>query len=130
MNRFIASFNSRSVDLTLKLIKSLRERPRREARRLLGWKEVPVTVVSLKDLAKGEIEENRERKDFTITEIVEIKRYLEPRIAEEARERMLSGKPSGKFPEGNTRDIIANYVGVSGRTLEMAEAIVEATESV
>jgi ParB family transcriptional regulator, chromosome partitioning protein len=47
---------------------------RLEACKLLGWSEVPVNIVNLKDIVKGEFHENANRKDFTISEIVEIKK--------------------------------------------------------
>lgn len=61
---------------------------------------------------------------------VAIKRTLEPIEREAARKRQIEGgraKGSGNFPEaGETRDKIAAYLGVSGRTLEKAEAVVAA----
>jgi len=37
---------------------------------------------------------------------------------------MKTGKLSGNFPQGKTRDIVADYVSVSGKILEKAEAVV------
>ena len=51
---------------------------RLEACRLLGWDEVPVTVVPLDDIVKGEFAENSERKDFLPSEIDAIRRAMEP----------------------------------------------------
>jgi ParB-like chromosome segregation protein Spo0J len=42
---------------------------RLEAARLLGWSEVPVSVVDLEDIARGELAENAQRKDFLPSEI-------------------------------------------------------------
>jgi len=114
------------IDEEKNLIAGLR---RLKACELLGWKEVPVNIVSLKDLTKGELDENRERKDFTVSEMVAIDRAVGPKI----RAEHPVGRPpnnSGRLPEfhGDTRDIVAKYIGVSGRTLEKAEAIVEAYE--
>lgn len=94
----------------------------------LGWKQVPVTVVSLRDLARGEVEENRERKDFTITEIKSIDNYYEPILTEEAKERMLAGKPSSESDEGRTDEKIAKLCGIGRDTLHRIRAIVEAAE--
>jgi len=110
---------------------------RLKACEMLGWTEVPVNMVPLKDLVKGEFHENAVRKDFTPSEIVAIKRALEPKLREEARERKLSTlkrgdkKPSRSADSayrGETRDIIAKFAGVSHDTLAKAEAIVEAAE--
>jgi ParB family transcriptional regulator, chromosome partitioning protein len=60
---------------------------RLEACKLFGWSEVPVNVVNLKDIVKGEFHENANRKDFTISEIVEIKKSIEPMEIEKAKER-------------------------------------------
>jgi len=113
-------------------------RRRIEACRKLGWTEIPVHTVSLEDLKRGEFDENAIRKNFTTSEMVAVKRYYEPEVKAEAKKRQeelgrTQGKdPSGKFPEGvkgDTRDIVAKFAGVSGRTLEKAEDIVEAAEA-
>ena len=44
----------------------------------LLWREVPVTVVDLDKVVKGEFAENSERKDLTLSEAVAIKRAIEP----------------------------------------------------
>src|ERR1039457_3539068 len=51
---------------------------RLEACRLLGWMEVPVTVVDLYQAARGEAHENFVRKDLLPSEIVALKRAIEP----------------------------------------------------
>jgi hypothetical protein len=70
-----------------------------------------------------------------VQEINEVYRYLEPRVSREAKERQeVLGKHHGKDPCGNlpqgvetgkTRDKIASYLGVSGRTLDKIVTIVE-----
>jgi len=106
---------------------------------VLGRDRILSTTITLEDLKNGEIEENRERKNFTASEMVSIKRYLEPEVKKEAEKRKVATQiKKGEPPtvkenylnrdKGQTRDKIANYVGVSGRTLEKAEAIVEAAE--
>jgi N6-adenosine-specific RNA methylase IME4 len=100
--------------------------------KLLGWTHVPVNVVPLDQIARGEYAENTFRKDFTLSEAVAIKRKLEPREREAARERMLAGKPSEKFSEGangNALDKIAKATGKHRTTLAKAEAIVDAAEA-
>lgn len=105
-------------------------RRRLEACRSLGWENIPVRMISLKDPMRAQIEENVLRENFTVSEMVAVKRYYEPKIKAEADKRMKAGKiqPRGKFPQGKTRDIIARTLGVSGRHLEKAEDIVEAAE--
>ncbi len=63
-----------------------------------------------------------------------IKRALQEEFSEAARERQRAGgrdKASGNFPEaerGQARDKVGEFAGASGRTIEKAEAIVEAAE--
>jgi ParB family transcriptional regulator, chromosome partitioning protein len=104
---------------------------RLRAAQLLGWETIPVTVVDLDEIARGEFAENAVRKDFTLSEAVAIKRALEPLEKAAAKERMLAGKPLEKFSEGNGRalDKIAKATGMHRTTLAKAEAIVDAAEA-
>jgi ParB/RepB/Spo0J family partition protein len=102
---------------------------RLRAARLLGWTKIPVNVVDLGKVVRGEFAENTHRKDFTLSEAVAIKRALEPIERAQAKERMLAGKPSGKFPKGRALDKVAKVVGKDRKTLARAEAIVDAAES-
>ena len=103
----------------------------------LGWTEIPVTVVDLDNIAAGEFAENVERKDFTVTEAVEIKRALETTEKEKAKERQRAGgqqggKTSGKLPtgsKGRAGDKAAEATGKKRRTLEKAEAVMKAAEA-
>lgn len=111
-------------------------RRRLEASRLLGWTDLPVSVVDLKDVTRAEHDENLVRKDFLPSEMVAIARALEPTERTAAKQRLqeagrLGGEGSGKLPEasrGRKRDKVAIYTGVSGRTLEKAMAVVDAAE--
>jgi len=94
----------------------------------LGRDSIPVNVVNLKDVAKGEIHENAVRKDFTVSEMVAVKRALEPEMLKEAEERKKAGKPSSKLDAGRTDEKIARYLGVGKDTLRKAEALVIASE--
>jgi hypothetical protein len=126
----------------------------------LKWQTVPVHVVHNLDeellRLQAERDENTCRKDFTPEEAVAIKRAIEGKAKEEAKERQRKGaieggkqagrgrpkeKASGKVPEGysledmplagasgDTRDVVSTVVGVSSRTLEKAEAVVDAAE--
>src|ERR1017187_6028310 len=60
---------------------------RLQACRQLGWKDVPVTVVDLYQAARGEAHENFVRKDLLPSEIVALKRAIEPLERRLARER-------------------------------------------
>jgi ParB family chromosome partitioning protein len=114
-----------------------------EAAKTLGWTEIPATMIDLKEIVKGEFAENVARKDFTPSEAVGIAEALEPELREQARERQREhggtapGRPaeentSGNFPQvndtGRARDQVARFVGISGRTLDKARAVVEAAK--
>ena len=47
--------------------------------------EIPVTVVTVGDIVKGELQENIMRKRFTISEMVAIKRRFEPELKAEGK---------------------------------------------
>jgi N6-adenosine-specific RNA methylase IME4 len=99
---------------------------RLRACKLLGWKEIPATIVPLTDIVRGELAENAHRKDFLPSEIEAIRRALEPIEKAAAKERQ-SRKISGTGEE--TRDRIGAFAGVSGRTVEKIRDIVEAAEA-
>lgn len=113
------------VDQDLNLIAGQR---RLEACKLLGWGSVPIRVVPLRDLVKGEFHENAVRKGFITSERVAIKRAIEPEI------RIGQGKRTDLTSEDSaevgreTRMIVANYLGISHDTLQKEEKIVEAAE--
>jgi N6-adenosine-specific RNA methylase IME4 len=107
--------------------------------RKLGWADVPVTEVDLDAVVRGEFAENAERKDFTLSEAVAIKRALEPREREAAKERQREhgntapGRQNTpeKFSTVNGRalDKVARVVGKHRTTLAKAEAVVDAAEA-
>lgn len=98
---------------------------RLEACKKLGWNRIPVTRVPLKELAKGEFHENFVRKDFTVSEMVAIKRALEPEF-EGRQGRPEKGAESA--PLGKSREVVASYIGVSHDTLTKAEMLVDAAQ--
>ena len=106
---------------------------RLQACRQLGWKDVPVTVVDLYQAARGEAHENFVRKDLLPSEIVALKRAIEPLERRAARERQGS-RTDLCLPatvaecQGAARDKIARYLGVGKTTIDRAEAVVEAAE--
>jgi len=102
--------------------------------KLLGWREIPVTVVDITKILRGEHDENVCRKDFTWSEAVAIKREIEPEEKAAAKERQgtRSDKLPGKLPEsskGQSRDKIAKATGKKARTLAKAEAVIAAAEA-
>jgi len=106
--------------------------------RQLGWAEIPVTVVDLDSVVRGEFAENSARKDFTLSESVAIKRALESSEREAAKERQRQhgntapGRNTvGNLPtvKGRALDRVAQVVGKGRRTLEKAEQVVAAAEA-
>jgi N6-adenosine-specific RNA methylase IME4 len=105
-----------------------------EAHKRLGRTHIPVTIVPLDDIARGEFAENTARKDFTLSEAVAIKRVLEPIERTEAKKRQ--GERTDKHPEkfstgsnGRALDVVAKVVGKHRTTISKAEAVVEAAEA-
>ena len=100
----------------------------------LGWSKIPVTIVDLDAVVAGEFAENTVRKDFTLSEAVAIKRALEPleRVAAKGRQGTRTDKHPGKLPtssKGRAADKAAKATGMARRTLEKAEAVVDAAEA-
>jgi N6-adenosine-specific RNA methylase IME4 len=106
-----------------------------------GRDTIPVTVIDLEKVVLGEYSENVFCKAFTPSEAVAITRAVRPIEEAAARERQAAAGPAtgrgkksggGKFPQavkGKTRDKVGAIVGISGRTLEKAEAVVAAAEA-
>lgn len=99
----------------------------------MGYEEIPVNVVNLKDLLKGEFHENALRKDFTITEAIAIKRAIEPEIEAEAKVRIKMtqfgnhGSSESDEPpteHGRTDDKVAEYLGIGREKLRKMENII------
>jgi N6-adenosine-specific RNA methylase IME4/ParB-like chromosome segregation protein Spo0J len=106
---------------------------RLEACRILGLADVPVTEVNLIEAASGEAHENFSRKDLLPSEIVAIKRALEPIERRLAKDRQgarfdLDSEAMLDRSKGEARNKIAKYLGVGRTTIERAEAVVEAAE--
>jgi N6-adenosine-specific RNA methylase IME4 len=95
----------------------------------LGMATVPVHVVDIDGIVRGELAANVYRKAFTPSEMVAITATVEERERELARQRMTLGKISTGSQTGKTRDKVATPLGVSGRTLEKARAVVQAAEA-
>jgi hypothetical protein len=105
---------------------------RLQACQQLGWTDIPVTVVDIADIVRGEHAENAHRKDFLPSEIASIVRELEPIEKAAAKERQGTRndlvESFHNVNGGKTRDKIAAFTGVSGRTLDKIKAVVEAAE--
>jgi N6-adenosine-specific RNA methylase IME4/ParB-like chromosome segregation protein Spo0J len=99
------------------------------AAKQLGWTQIPVNVVDLDAVVRGEFAENAVRKDFTLSEAVAIKRALEPIERAAARVRMGTPEKFTDLAKGNALDKIAKVTGISRVTLARAEAIVDAAEA-
>jgi ParB/RepB/Spo0J family partition protein len=101
---------------------------RLRAAKLNGETHVLAAVGDLTDdeMVRVEFSENIHRKDFTLSEAVAIKRALEPLERAAAKKRMLAGKPLGNLPKGRAADKVAKSTGMSRRTLERAEEVVDA----
>jgi hypothetical protein len=109
------------------------------AARKLDWVEIPVTVIDIDKIVRGEHAENAHRKNLLPSEIDAIRRAMEPieKAAAKARQRKhggtAPGKHSGKLSTsdgvGKTRDKVGAFAGVSGKTVEKIAAIVEAAEA-
>lgn len=116
---------------------------RMEACRLLGWREVPVTVVDVDDLLLAERDENQERKDFTPTEAVAIGRLIEERERPKAQERAEQGRlagaairhgdlDAGSAPRSDrapVRSLAAAAVGMGHTRYDQAKNVVQAAEA-
>ena len=132
---------------------------RLKAAQRLGWSHVEVHVAeSFDDLLnhlRAEYEENRHRKEFTPSEAVNMTSAIWALEEKRSRERQQEGRtasgqkprhgyspretvsddledsdPRENFPRvGKTSDIVAETVGMSGRTLVKARAVVEAAEA-
>lgn len=115
-------------------------------RRLAAWRKldrwdspIPVHVVDIDAVERGEWAENAVRKDLTPSEAVELMRRLRPAVEAQSRVRQAElGRTHGAEPEergnfpqggvgrGRTRDIVAQFVGRSARSLAKAAEVVDA----
>jgi N6-adenosine-specific RNA methylase IME4 len=99
----------------------------------LGWQRIPVTVIHLDQIVRGEFAENVHRKDFLPSEIDAIRRALEPaeKAAARGRQGTRTDKHPGKFPgsAGRARDKIGAFVGLSGKTVQKIAAVMDAADA-
>jgi N6-adenosine-specific RNA methylase IME4 len=97
---------------------------------------IPVHIVDIDQIIRGEWSENFQRKDFTPSEIVALKRAIEPKLRDEAKERqgartdLRGNSPDVDKPSaGRAADKVAGFVGRDRKTISKAEAVVEAAEA-
>jgi len=104
------------------------------AYRFLEASAIPVRVMDLDEILRGEQDENNLHKHFTPSEKVAIARALDDRAREQARERQGTRTDLGhseNFTEGSrgdVRDIVGRAVGMSGPIYQRARAVVKAAE--
>ncbi|MHA1210848.1 MAG: MT-A70 family methyltransferase [Candidatus Heimdallarchaeota archaeon] len=91
----------------------------------LGWKEIDVNVVKINDILKGEYDENVVRKQFLPTEMIAIKKAIEPLKKKEAEKRMKIGRPSSNLDKGRTDEKIAKGFDIGRTTLLNAEKVID-----
>jgi hypothetical protein len=109
-------------------------------RDVLGLAEVPVRVIDIEALVRGEADENAQRLGFSPEEAVEVYNAVLKEEREQARERQKAGLRRGreKAPAEEasvqenllngtklqSRDLAANVTGYSWRSLDMAGEVV------
>ena len=108
------------------------------AAKMLGWKTIPATIIDLDDILRGEIAENADRKDLTLSERVAIADALEAYERKAAKARQAAAGPSSgrgrkatgvvnltEPVKGRALDKIAKAVNMSRNTLQRAKTIVK-----
>ena len=113
---------------------------------MLGRKKIPVNVVDLDAIVRGEYAENAIRKPFSLKEVYAIYKAAGPVEAAAALAKMqaqaergkLGGRGKKKTPEDiglkglrapQTRDKVGTFAGISGKTLERVITVMEAAEA-
>jgi N6-adenosine-specific RNA methylase IME4 len=102
------------------------------AYRALGRTSIPVSIVDLDEIVRGEYAENQFRKAFTPSELADIADALEPLEQATARERQRAGgrsKAVGAVPhsfKGRALDHVARAVGKDRKTIVKARAVRDA----
>ncbi|HSF49926.1 MAG TPA: DNA methyltransferase [Nitrososphaeraceae archaeon] len=91
----------------------------------LGKTEIPYFRINIDEIVLGEFSANSYRKDWTVSEIVAIKRTLEPYFKQQARQRQLIDKPLGNVSKGRALDKIGKMLGKDRKTISKMEYIVK-----
>lgn len=89
-----------------------------DAARRLGWQDIPAHIVSLDEIICGEQAENEVRKDFTLSERVEIGGAIEEKFGERrGRPWEIVEKIPHLISGEKTRDLVAQKTGFgNGKT--------------
>ena len=99
----------------------------------LGRTEIPVHVVDLDEIVRGEFAENVHRKSFLPSELDAIGQEISKLEAERARARQGTRRDLGEnFHDvefGRTRDKVATQLGTSGRNLDKIGYVMRAAEN-
>lgn len=121
-------------------------------RRLAAWslsekfhkEPIPVNVLDVDNILAGEWDENKQRKDFTPSEAVELMEALAPMAAAKAKERQAHGKTGPGKPKevvegadasgaaegkGAASDHLARYLGRDRKTLTRAQEVINAAKA-
>ena len=105
---------------------------RLEAMKKLGYKQIEVRIMKVEDAEHKlnlEINENENRKDFNKSERIEYARQLERIERVKASQREKAGvaiDPRENFPQGRTRDLVAEKLGIgSGKQYEKEKYIAD-----
>ena len=95
------------------------QRRLRAAERLGLVAYVPVTVVDVDEIVRGEVAENTHRKDLTPSELVAVAQEVERREREEARQRKAHGGRAGNPGTADRRypRRVAAQLGFQGRPM-------------
>lgn len=102
---------------------------RLEACKLLGWKDVPVTILNLKEIMAGEFYENTARKSFTMSERIAILEEIEKlRIGHRKGKGAKLAPFQNEHKNKKSRDIVAQLTGISHGQLTKEKLIVKAAK--
>jgi N6-adenosine-specific RNA methylase IME4 len=99
----------------------------------LGRTAVPVRIVDLADIVRGELAENVERVPFLPSEIEAIRRTLGPEAKATAQANLKHGGRGKKVAKVSqpfrSAEKVGGFAGVSSRQVEKIAAVVEAAEA-
>jgi ParB/RepB/Spo0J family partition protein len=102
---------------------------RLKACKLLGWKEVPVIILNIKEMVAGELHENFARKDFAMSERIAILEEIE---RQRIRHKVSKIKGDNLSPfqlqhkTKKSRSIVSEMTGISEGKLSKEKLIVRA----
>jgi len=113
-------------------------RCRIEAYKLLKREKIEANIFDFSgsNLRRAEASENLLQSGRSPSELLAIRRFFLDEEKAKARARMKAGKkispnkePSGNFPQGKSRDIVAAYTGKSPKTLDAMQEVEDASKA-